>query len=174
MKGMFDFLLFPFKKRNQLVTYLVAERPKLRAFFSLEDGKVRFIIALCGMRLLHLNSFAQQFAPQHVANVSVDAGSGKTERLGDLSNRIRTLGQDIENFLFGAVRQEFVLRDLGPWIAVVSRPRRDAFTGKPESLETSRYTHSSSISDDVDVLARGVSTKWGNCRGGFAGRIIAA
>ena len=87
--------------------------------------------------------------------MGVDPWSGKTERLSDLSNRVRALRQDIQNFLFGPVRQEFVFRDLGPWIAVASRQRGDAFTRESESFKTSRYTHSFSIPGDVDLLVRG-------------------
>src|SRR2546427_7033744 len=93
----------------------------------------------------------------------VNAGSGKTERLSDLSNRIRSLRQDIQNFLFGSVGQEFVLCDLGPRVAVASRPRRYALTRKTESFETSRYTHSSSISHECRLTCKGYST--GGCRG---------
>src|SRR5438270_428148 len=98
----------------------------------------------------------------------VNAGSGKTDRLSDLSDRIRTLGQDIQNFLFGPVRQKFVLRDFGPWIAVASRLRRDAFTGKPESFETSRYTHSFSISDECRLACKRVPLR------GLSAEIITA
>src|SRR5947207_11734493 len=89
--------------------------------------------------------------------MGVDARSGKTQRISDLSNRIRPLGQDIQNFLFGPIRQEFVLGDLSPWIAVAARPRRDAFTGKPESFETSGYTHNFSILGYVNLLERGAT-----------------
>ena len=48
----------------------------------------------------------------------VNAWSGKTERFGDLGNRIRTFGQDIQNLLLGSIWQQSVLGDLGPRIAV--------------------------------------------------------
>ena len=79
-----------------------------------EYRKVGLVVTLGWMRFFPLNSFAQKFASEHIADVSMNARRRKAQRFGDLGNRFWSLSDDVENFLFSPVWQKSIFLDLCP------------------------------------------------------------
>src|SRR5205085_8039044 len=71
----------------------------------------------------------------------INSRRGARERLGELRDRPRLLGDEVQNLLLRAIRQELMLSDRSPRLAVAAAPRRDAFTWETKPAATLWHGH---------------------------------
>src|SRR5205085_5842834 len=71
----------------------------------------------------------------------INSRRGARERLGELRDRARLLGDEVQNLLLRAIRQELMLSDRSPRLAVAAAPRRDAFTWETKPAATLWHGH---------------------------------